>query len=185
MILETINISEFNDILNVDAQDEIDYIDYSDDVKEIVNNIDLTTKFKSTLSVIENLISEGKNVCLWCIFIDTMNSFSQYLKNLGISNCIINGDVSTEDRNIFIQKFKDGEISVLITNPHTLAESVSLHKYCHDAIYFEYSYNLVRLLQSKDRIHRLGLPEGQYTQYYFMTLDFLIDGRRYSLDEKI
>ena len=57
---------------------------------------------------------------------------------------------------------------MLLTNPHTLAESVSLHSVCHDAVYFEYSYNLVHPLQSKDRIHRLGLPKGQYTQYAFL-----------------
>jgi hypothetical protein len=51
-----------------------------------------------------------------------------------------------------------------------MAESVSLHKSCHDAIYFEYSFNLTHLIQSKDRIHRLGLPENQYTQYYFLYL---------------
>lgn len=68
--------------------------------------------------------------------------------------------------------FKNKEFNILITNPHTLAESVSLHHVCHDAIYYEYSYNLVHLLQSKDRIHRLGLPEKQYTQYYYMNTLF-------------
>ncbi len=67
-----------------------------------------------------------------------------------------------------------------------MAESVSLHNICHDAIYFEYSYNLVHLLQSKDRIHRLGLPDGQYTQYYFLEEQYVTnDGEPFSLDEKI
>ncbi|WP_221857262.1 hypothetical protein, partial [Staphylococcus epidermidis] len=48
-----------------------------------------------------------------------------------------------------------------------LAESVSLYKTCHDAIYYEYSYNLVHLLQIKDRINRLGLKPDDYTQYYY------------------
>jgi len=74
----------------------------------------------------------------------------------------------------------------LITNPHTLAESVSLHKSCHDAIYFEYSYNLVHLLQSKDRIHRLGLPDDQYTQYYYLQQQFITDmDEPFSLDARI
>ena len=42
---------------------------------------------------------------------------------------------------------------------------------CHVAIYFEYSFNLVHLLQSKDRIHRLGLPKNTRTHYYFMISD--------------
>ena len=73
----------------------------------------------------------------------------------------------------------------MITNPHTLAESVSLHSVCHDAIYFEYSYNLVHLLQSKDRIHRLGLPQDQYTQYYFLQENYQTFEGEYSLDKKI
>ena len=69
-----------------------------------------------------------------------------------------------------IEDFKKWKIKVLIANPHTMAESVSLHRWCHDAIYFEYSFNLTHLIQSKDRIHRLWLPDGQYTQYYFLCL---------------
>lgn len=91
-----------------------------------------------------------------------------------------------EERQVILSAFRKGEIDVLITNPHTLAESVSLHIVCHDAIYFEYSYNLVHLLQSKDRIHRLGLPNNQYTQYFFtQEIFFTKDGDPYSLDEKI
>ena len=91
-----------------------------------------------------------------------------------------------ESRQEIISSFRKGEIDCLITNPHTLAESVSLHSICHDAIYFEYSYNLVHLLQSKDRIHRLGLPEGQYTQYYFLQEDYVTtDNNEFSLDKKI
>ena len=54
-----------------------------------------------------------------------------------------------------------------------------------DAVYFEYSYNLVHLLQSKDRIHRLGLPDDQKTRYYFMREKFMRDGRELSLDAVI
>ena len=72
-----------------------------------------------------------------------------------------------------------------MANPHTLAESISLHTVCHDAVYFEYSYNLVHLLQSKDRIHRLGLPEGQYTQYHYMVLHLEYMGQDFSLDQRI
>ena len=74
---------------------------------------------------------------------------------------------------------------MLVTNPQTLAESVSLHSVCHDAVYFDYSYNLVHLLQSKDRIHRLGLPDDQKTRYYFMREKFMRDGRELSLDAVI
>ena len=60
-----------------------------------------------------------------------------------------------------------------------------MHTVCHDAIYYEYSYNLVHLLQSKDRIHRLGLPQNQYTQYYYEQVYYsTIDGV-WSMDKAI
>ena len=84
-----------------------------------------------------------------------------------------------------ISDFRNDKFDVLITNPHTLAESVSLHTVCHDAIYFEYSYNLVHLLQSKERIHRLGLLSNQYTQYYYMQVFYKYDEELFSMDEKV
>ena len=66
-----------------------------------------------------------------------------------------------------VHKFKKTETPVLITNPNTLAESVSLHQECHNAIYYEFGFNLTYLLQSKDRIHRVGLKAGTSTNYYF------------------
>lgn len=48
-----------------------------------------------------------------------------------------------------------------------MAESVSLHKYCHDAIYLDFSYNLTHMLQSRDRIHRFGLNKNTKTRYYY------------------
>lgn len=41
------------------------------------------------------------------------------------------------------------------------------------------------LLQSKDRIHRLGLPDGQKTRYYFIREKFMRGGRELSLDAVI
>jgi SNF2 family DNA or RNA helicase len=107
------------------------------------------------------------------------------LEENNISVKFIRGDVSPDNRISLINDFKNGKYDVLVTNPQTLAESVSLHTICHDAIYFEYGYNLVHLLQSKDRIHRLGLPDNQYTQYYFLRNNYDLNGYKYSLDEQI
>ncbi|MFZ2852118.1 MAG: helicase, partial [Leptotrichiaceae bacterium] len=66
-----------------------------------------------------------------------------------------------------------------------LGESISLHEVCHDAVYYEYSYNLVHLLQSKDRIHRLGLKDEQYTQYYFLQQEFDLVNSKINFDSRI
>lgn len=56
----------------------------------------------------------------------------------------------------------------MVSNPNTLGESISLHQTVHDAVYFEYNFNLTFMLQSRDRINRLGLPANQYTRYYYL-----------------
>lgn len=114
-----------------------------------------------------------------------MNRLAKELEKHGIRVGCIYGATPIEERTSILDQFRNGELDVLITNPHTLAESVSLHKLCHDAIYFEYSYNLVHLLQSKDRIHRLGLPDGQYTQYYYFMEKFTCNLGDYSIGEQI
>lgn len=186
MLLETLDLSAFSSILDVtDNIDDIDFVDYSEDVKELIYNIEITTKKQECMNLVERIVNEGKTVIVWCIFIDSIKSIWNELSDRGLKAEYIIGEVELEDRNKIINDFKSGHFQVLITNPHTLAESVSLHTVCHDAIYFEYSYNLVHLLQSKDRIHRLGLPEKQYTQYYFMQDYFRLDDADYSMDNNV
>ncbi len=189
MLLKAItdNEEDFSDILYTQGTvDDIDYIDYSDEIVELINSISETSKFKRCISQILELYNYGKKCIVWCIFVDSIYNIKTTLEKYGLRVGIIYGGVDNNFRNEIINDFKLGLIDVLITNPHTLAESVSLHKVCHDAVYFEYSYNLVHMLQSKDRIHRLGLPNGQYTQYYFLQNFYTTsDNIDYSLDEKI
>ena len=189
MLLKAIseNQEDFSAILDTTSDPkDIDYVDYSQDIKDLINSFGKTEKFNSCIQQVKQLNSEGKSVIIWCIFVDSIRQLASQLEKEGISAGVIFGSTSEEERKNILNKFKEKEIDVLITNPHTLAESVSLHSVCHDAIYYEYSYNLVHLLQSKDRIHRLGLKEGQYTQYYFLQSIFVTrDGFEYSLDQKI
>lgn len=188
MLLDKLELSDFADILDISAADieDIDYVDYSEDVKQLIDSVGSTSKFRACISLAEKLVTQRKPVIIWCIFVDSINHIASTLRKKGIHVECIYGQTSMDERQQIVSDFRDGHIDVLITNPHTLAESVSLHKSCHDAIYFEYSYNLVHLLQSKDRIHRLGLPDGQYTQYYYLQQQFITDmDEPFSLDARI
>lgn len=143
---------------------------YNQEFTNFVNEFDMTSKFWKGIEVVKKLVSEGKQVIVWGIFIDTINRIKEELNSAGISAKIIYGATDLEEREKRIEEFRLKRFKVLITNPHTLAESVSLHDACHDAVYFEYSFNLTHMLQSRDRINRLGLPENQYTQYYYLIL---------------
>lgn len=155
------------------------------ELADIADAVHMTTKTRECISLAQRLLQEGKPLIIWCFFRQTMRGLRDNLRQLGWQAEVISGEVDQQQRDQILDGFKAGRIDVLITNPHTLAESVSLHSVCHDAIYFEYSYNLVHLLQSKDRIHRLGLPEGQYTQYHFLQEVYDVDGEDWSLDANI
>ena len=189
MLLKSIeeNWEEYSAILDTNRKvEDIDYVDYSEQIISLINSIDKTTKFKACINKAKEIYEKGESLIIWCIFIDSIFNIANELKEKGIAVGVIYGDTSDEERNMIINKFRNKELDVLITNPHTLAESISLHSVCHNAIYYEYSYNLVHLLQSKDRIHRLGLAEDQYTQYYFMQKEFSNNNHMpYSLGEQI
>lgn len=189
LLLSGFNLSQYSYLL--EDMDESVIVDGSvagisdNEIKELVSQIDQTTKLQNLIKQIEMLTKEGKSVIIWCIFVDSIKNISSKLSELGISNNLITGASNQEDRISILNDFRESRIKVLVTNPHTLAESVSLHKHCHDAIYFEFSYNLVHLLQSKDRIHRLGLEEKQYTQYYYCINNYKSNNGDFSLNKRI
>lgn len=189
MLLESIetNLEDYSDVLYTQGDiDDIDYKDYSNEIVSLINNSQKTAKFIKCINQTCQLVAENKPVIIWCIFVDSIINIKSELQKKGIIAECIFGSTPDNERLEIINRFKKNEINVLITNPHTLAESVSLHSTCHDAIYFEYSYNLVHLLQSKDRIHRLGLPNNQYTQYYYLQNTYTTtDGEEFSIDKKI
>ena len=144
-----------------------------------------STKTQACVDLVSSLVDEGKPVIIWAIFIRSIDNLFRLLEDMGYKVRKIYGAVPLEERQQIVNDFKEHGFDILIANPHTMGESVSLHMVCHDAVYFEYSYNLVHFLQSKDRIHRLGLPVGQYTQFHIMFTNFSGELRGYSLDHHI
>lgn len=125
-------------------------------------------KFIKGIELTKKLVSQGKKVLIWAMFVDTMHKIQDALSDEGIKSTLVYGATPKSDREGMIDEFRNGDVQVLISNPNTLGESISLHQTVHDAIYFEYNFNLTFMLQSRDRIHRLGLPDDQYTRYYYL-----------------
>ncbi len=153
--------------------------------KSIVDACGSTRKTIRCLELATDLLNEGKSLIIWCFFRRSMNNLAEALGKFGYTGAVINGSTPQANREKLLDRFKRGDISFIVINLHTLAESVPLYSICQDIIYFGYGYNLVHLLQSKDRIHRLGLPDGQCAQYYFMETFFSSKNDGWSLDKKI
>jgi len=91
-------------------------------------------------------------------------------------------DPSAMTRATELRRFReDPGCMVLLANPAAMAEGVSLHRECHDAIYLERTFNAGHYLQSVDRIHRLGLLPNEETRVTFLltanTIDEVVDAR--------
>ena len=178
----SISEAEFNSLLRENNQDSADnsYLDI--DVDNMVS-----PKFTKGINLVQKLVNEGKKVLVWGIFVDTLYKIINSLRAKGIKVNLVYGGTEKLERSVLINEFREGDVQVLVSNPQTLGESISLHQTVHDAVYFEYNFNLTFILQSRDRIHRLGLNQNQYTRYYYLqTTSEAVDSYRPGyIDEKI
>jgi SNF2 family DNA or RNA helicase len=133
-------------------------------------------KFKYVALRAEELRKNGEKVLVWSNFIGNLASLKGILRKF--EPAVVFGNVSGEERISEIQRFRsDPNCTVLLSNPQTLGEGVSLHQVCHNEIFVDRTYNAGLYLQAVDRIHRLGLPEGQKTNIEILISKGTIDER--------
>lgn len=139
-------------------------------------SLEIPPKYEWVRRFVEMAANEGRKVLVWSTFVGNLHALERVL--LPFSPSVVYGATSTSDRRVLLDKFRhDSSCSVLLTNPQTLGEGVSLHKQCHDAIYVDRSYNAGLYLQSLDRIHRLGLASEEETRIYLLGTLGTIDQR--------
>ena len=158
---------------------------------------EIPAKFEKALELVKAIIADGGKVVVWACYIQTIEMFSKFLSQNGIRNKTLYGATpvasdaippESEDyeftREAIVKEFNDlsSGLNVIIANPFAVAESISLHKACHNAIYIERSFNAAHFIQSKDRIHRYGLPAGTKTNYYYLVSEDSIDE---TIDERL
>ena len=169
-------------------------------MKDIMRFYDehVPAKYEECLRLVQKIIATGEKVIIWVIFIKNIERLEEYLKQNGINCKVLYGatPVASDDMNEeelvntregIVKEFNspDSTFKVVIANPFAVAESISLHKACHNAIYLERSFNCAHFLQSKDRIHRYGLPKDTDTHYYYiLSADSVDETIDYRLKEK-
>jgi SNF2 family DNA or RNA helicase len=144
-------------------------------------------KFEVVRDLISDLLAKNEKVIVWGTFIQNLKELQQYLAGYGLESRLLIGEVpierddvpmeDIETREKIIHEFHraDSPFKVLIANPFAVAESISLHKACHNAVYLERTFNATHFIQSKDRIHRVGLAPNTMTHYYFLLSQDSID----------
>lgn len=161
---------------------------------------EVPAKSEMALRLIADLAAQGQKAVCWSNFVPNLDHFAELVRNrLGIPCFQIDGRVATADeaddpeqsgippevetRERIIEGFLDTPSSaVLITNPASCSESISLHRSCYNAIYLDRTYDCALFLQSIDRVHRLGLAEGVTVRIHILLAT--VEGRQ-SIDHLV
>ena len=137
---------------------------------------EIPAKYEWISRFVAKAAKEGKKVLIWSTFIANLIALKRLLEPY--EPALIYGASSQDERKSELKRFRtSNSCSVLLSNPQTLGEGVSLHKDCHDAIYLDRNYNAGLYLQSLDRIHRLGLDPNQETNVFILESIGSIDQR--------
>lgn len=167
---------------------------YSENNSNVENNIDIyelvksfsngimPQKYIAAKEVVEKKIRLNEKIIIWTIFVHNAKELKSYLERFNIKVRLLIGEIDIDEREDTIKRFNNPEnfdFCVVIANPFSVSESISLHKGCRNALYLERDYNCANFLQSRDRIHRYG-QELEANYYYLISsdsIDEIIDDR--------
>ncbi|WP_281234842.1 DEAD/DEAH box helicase [Flavobacterium gelatinilyticum] len=166
------------------------FIENSDLKLEIKNydDYEISGKLEALEKLVMTIRNKGEKVLIWSNFIGTLNLIKSHFNSIGQRAELIYGKTPVRKDDIILvneektredirDEFLDMEsgLNILIANPAACAESISLHKSCFHAVYYDLSYNGAQYLQSLDRIHRVGGSEINEANYYFLQYENSID----------
>ena len=173
--------------LNTAIPEEVDSSDNlinNDDIKSLITHYDNNEKPAKLLklkTMVMNLINSDKKILVWSTHLKTIDLILKELKSEKIITKKITGSTDLNERADIKNEFNDknSRLNVIVANPQACSESISLHKACQNAIYYDISYNTAEFLQSLDRIHRVGGSEEKPVYYDFLHYDNSIDEKVY------
>ncbi len=147
-------------------------------------------KYDYVAGAVREAAKRGEKTLVWTNFVRNIRLLERELREF--APAVIHGGVPGQDsapardslrtREGELDRFRnDRECHVLLANPAAAGEGVSLHHWCHHAIYLDRTFNAGHFLQSQDRIHRLGLDPKVLTRFTLLvsnaSVDETVDGR--------
>lgn len=151
------------------------------ELEDMINKYDtleVPAKVEYLMTLVRSFQDRKEKVVIWANFIDAIELIRASIRAAGFQCKVIYGDTPVASSSVAEENTReairdefvdpDSGLDILIANPAACAESISLHKTCYSAIYYDLSYNCAQYLQSLDRIHRVGGSEEREAHYYFL-----------------
>jgi SNF2 family DNA or RNA helicase len=140
-------------------------------------------KYTEVCQIASEAAQAGEKVLIWTSFVRNIRHLQSLLADR--NPAVVHGGIPPRDgaspnasttREDELDRFRfDDDCSILLANPAACGEGVSLHHWCHHAVYLDRTFNAGHFLQSQDRIHRLGLAEGTETRFTILVSEGTID----------
>ncbi len=144
-------------------------------------------KLEKLAKILSENVERKRKTLVWSNFVRNLKTLAREFGSLQpalVYGAVPSGpeDAAYATRESELHRFRqDSDCWVLFANPAAMAEGVSLHRQCRDAVYFDRTFNAGHYLQSLDRIHRLGLDPAIETNIHLLmvegTVDEVVDSR--------
>lgn len=134
---------------------------------------EMSPKYREAIAIVARNAEQGRKTLVWSTFIRSLNTLAELLREY--SPAVVHGGTLNRESEIARFRRPDSGCFVLLSNPATLGEGISLHHECHDAVYVDRDFAAGKYLQSLDRIHRLGLPPDVETRITVLVSEHTID----------
>jgi len=167
-----------------DTVGDVDISDLLEDVTRFQRGELVAAKVRWTADKVRELIENGNKVVVWTWWVNNLHLLEDILAEynpLLLYGAIKPYEEETDEeeeqsREKNIKEFKNRQDRpLLLANPAACAEAISLHVECHHAIYVDRTFNCGQFLQSLNRIHRVGLPEGVTTHYWIPMIECAVE----------
>ena len=142
---------------------------------------EVPSKIESLKSIVLPIIKNNKKVLIWSSFLNTIELIKKHLQKENINIEVITGKTDLKKREDIKDQFnnKNSSLDAIIANPQACSESISLHKACNNAVYYDQNFNTAEFVQSMDRIHRVGGSVTEPVYYDFLHYENSVDEKVY------
>jgi len=132
-------------------------------------------------SLVNELNNKNKKVLIWSTHLKSVDLIYRELLSDNIIIKKITGSTEVSEREKIKNEFNNpsSSLNAIIATPQSCSESISLHKDCQNAIYYDINYDAAEFIQSLDRIHRVGGSEDKPVHYNFLHYENSIDIKIY------